>query len=330
MSKLLRIIDVNVNRAGEGIRVLEEYIRFITDDPVWMSELRSMRHDIRKSMPENAQDHRDAQGDVGRDVSSSNTLDDKTSVKQVLTANFVRVQEALRVLEEYYKVIDHYETAKRMERYRYRMYELESTISIKRQIKGLYAITSQGSRDEILCQVQMFIDSGVGIIQYRDKCNSESVKLEIALRIRELTMEHGVIFIVNDSPTLAMASRADGVHVGQEDESLCKVRRLCKDMIIGISTHNEVQFEEALNHSPDYIALGPIYGTTSKKDVEPCSGESYARWARKRTELALVAIGGIGIEELVRLKKIGIDACAMISALENEATIRKLVEAYTN
>lgn len=324
---IIRIIDANTNRVCEGIRVVEDYYRFIAANKPRVDELRKYRHQIRKRAPSNVLNQRDSLGDIGLNISASNRLDQKTSMRALLIANFVRVQEGLRVLEEYYKVYGDYDFAKQLEQIRYRAYQWHKILTGD-LLSGVYAITKAGNKQSIIGDVAMLLSAGAKIIQYRDKQHDQMQQIEIAKALRQLTNQHGALLIINDHLTVAQAAQADGIHIGQDDISIEQVRAQCKQLLIGVSTHNRKQFTDALAKQPDYIALGPVYPTTTKSDLSPCEGLDYAAWARHQTDLPLVAIGGINASNIKQLIDLKINACAMISALKDKATSEQLINMY--
>lgn len=324
---IMRIIDANTNRVCEGIRVVEDYYRFIRADKQYVNQLRQCRHQIRKNLPSTAINQRDSQNDIGLVVSSGSTLDQKSSIRALLAANFVRIQEGLRVLEEYYKVFGDYDFAKQLEQIRYRVYQWHKKLNHV-LLSGVYAITKAGNKDSIISDVAMLLSAGVKIIQYRDKQHDYSQQITIAQTLRQLTNQHGALLIINDHLAVAQAVQADGIHIGQDDMTITQVRAQSKQLLIGVSTHNRKQFTDALALQPDYIALGPIFETTTKSDLSPCEGLDYAAWARLQTELPLVAIGGINSTNIKLLIDNKINACAMISALKDKATSEQLIKMY--
>lgn len=162
--------------------------------------------------------------------------------------------------------------------------------------EGLYCITGEEfSRGRTnLHLVREMIAADVRIIQYREKEKKTRHKYRECLDIRKMTEEAGVVFIVNDDAALAVAVAADGVHIGQDDLPLKKVREMVGEgMIIGVSTHSPAQAEEAIAKGADYIGVGPLYLTHTKKDVCAPVGLDYLDYAVKNCPIPLVAIGGI-------------------------------------
>ncbi|MDO8683734.1 MAG: thiamine phosphate synthase [Armatimonadota bacterium] len=144
--------------------------------------------------------------------------------------------------------------------------------------------------------VRLMIAAGIKVIQYRDNDKSARQMYEECLAIRELTRSNGVTFIVNDHVDLAVAVEADGVHIGQDDLPPEKARQLAGDeMIIGLSTHSPSQAQAAMGLADviDYIGVGPIFATNTKKDVCEPVGLEYLDYVVKNISLPFVAIGGI-------------------------------------
>ena len=158
--------------------------------------------------------------------------------------------------------------------------------------------------------------AGVQLMQLRDKhataANVFAASRELAVAI----MPKGVRFIVNDRPDIAMLVGASGVHVGQDDLPPEDVRRIVgTSRWVGVSTHNLAQFHEAMATSADYIAIGPIFATSSKENPDPVVGLDLLRQARKLTAKPLVAIGGITLERCAEVFRAGADSVAVIRDL---------------
>lgn len=139
MQKLYRILDVNVNRASEGTRVIEDLFRFYFENENLTKECRIIRHTLRKTMKDVDSlliESRDARGDIGLAVSQKVKNDSKETVKQLLISNFKRIQEAVRCIEEVLKVLGHYALSKDMEKVRYQVYSLEKDISVYLKTSG--------------------------------------------------------------------------------------------------------------------------------------------------------------------------------------------------
>jgi len=192
---------------------------------------------------------------------------------------------------------------------------------IKEKIKkidshfGVYVITS-GNHIEITSEA---CKGGVRIIQYRDKDSSRKDMLKLADEIRVITKKFNSLFIVNDFIDIALLSGADGVHLGQDDIPLKRAREITPDgFIIGVSTHSLEQALEAEKKGADYIGIGPVFATPTKKDYAPI-GLSTVKEVFRNVNIPLVAIGGINLENLGELIEIGIRNIAMVRVFQKNA-----------
>ncbi|SMC94246.1 thiamine-phosphate diphosphorylase [Sporomusa malonica] len=155
--------------------------------------------------------------------------------------------------------------------------------------------------------VELLIAAGIKVIQYREKDKKAGQMYEECLKIREITRNAGVTFIVNDHIDLAILVAADGVHIGQKDLPPAKVRELIgSDMILGLSTHSPEQVKAAVAIGcVDYIGVGPIFATHTKKDVCEPVGLAYLEYVAKNHEIPFVAIGGIKEHNIQEVKQHG-------------------------
>ncbi len=157
------------------------------------------------------------------------------------------------------------------------------------------------------------IRGGADVIQLREKEMSRRGRLDLGLRLRELTQEEGILFIVNDDVDLAIILDADGVHLGQDDIPIQYARPLMKDKIIGVSTHSIEQVREAVASGADYIGVGPVFETTTKADREPLIGLDLLERIRDNCPVPYVAIGGIRKDNIRSLRAVGCRRAAIIS-----------------
>lgn len=201
---------------------------------------------------------------------------------------------------------------------------------------GIYGITAEEyslGRSNIEVVARM-IDSGIRVIQYREKEKSMGQKYRECLKIRELTAKAGVTFIINDHADLALLVGADGVHIGQDDLPPEKVRYLVgEEMIIGLSTHSPEQAAAAASLAVDYIGVGPIFPTSTKKDVCDAVGLEYLEYAVKNISLPQVAIGGIKEHNITRVIGRGARCVALVTEIVGAedigAKIRALKESFS-
>jgi thiamine-phosphate pyrophosphorylase len=185
---------------------------------------------------------------------------------------------------------------------------------------ALYAIldaTPAQSTNSLLSLAQKLAHAGVQLIQLRAKHTPPRQFQEIAAALIAAAPKN-VRIVLNDRPDIASITHAAGVHVGQEDLPVEAARKLCPTpQWVGISTHNLEQLRAANETSADYIAVGPIYPTTTKVNPDPVVGLDLIRAARKLTRKPLVAIGGITIKSAPEVFQAGADSAAIISDLIN-------------
>lgn len=332
---LYRIIDANINRVSEGIRVLEDISRFILEDTYTTNSLRELRHDVRKTFSSpNLIRNRNSSTDIGKSISFNNKLDNKETINDLISSNFKRIQEGLRSIEECLKVLGYYKESKIYESYRFKSYTLEKNINKIKIILNtdIYVITGEEfslGRKNIEV-VKELIDAGIKVIQYREKKKSKIEKYNECLEIRKLTREKGVTFIVNDDVDIAVSVNADGIHLGQDDMPIEEVRKIVGNMIIGISTHNREQVKDALEKKADYIGVGPIYHTKTKENLEECEGLKFLKWVSENVNIPYVAIGGIKESNINEVKENGGKCFAMISEIVGSENIYEKINSIRN
>ncbi len=181
----------------------------------------------------------------------------------------------------------------------------------------LYAVTDRawlGSRT--LCeQVEAALKGGVTCVQLREKELEEAAFLQEARELSALCRRYGVPFLVNDNVDIALASGADGVHVGQEDMDPAQVRlRAGKDMLLGVSVHTVEEAREAVRKGADYLGVGAMFPTGTKADAERVPRQ-ILRDICAAVDVPVVAIGGLNRESIPRLSGSGVDGVALVSAI---------------
>jgi thiamine-phosphate pyrophosphorylase len=161
---------------------------------------------------------------------------------------------------------------------------------------------------------QSLADAGVRFLQYRNKSASSRELFESAKKLSEQLEPQGVSFVVNDRADVAALVDAAGIHVGQQDLSVENARRVVgPSKWVGVSTHNREQFERAAATSADYIAVGPIFSTSTKTNPDPVTGIDFLRTVRTLTDKPIVAIGGITLDRASDVIRAGADSVAVIS-----------------
>lgn len=173
-------------------------------------------------------------------------------------------------------------------------------------------------------------DAGVTLLQYRDKTGGPSHILRNAKIIEDVFNGVQGLLVMNDDPVLAMLSDWNAVHLGQEDMPVVKARGLMlQGGIVGRSTHNEEQVSRAVEEGVDYIAIGPVFPTSTKQNPDPAVGLEGVRRARALTNLPLVAIGGITLENAASVIEAGADSVAVIKALFDDGRpVQKVAEDF--
>ena len=172
-------------------------------------------------------------------------------------------------------------------------------------------------------------EAGAALFQYRNKTASMKEAYVEALALRQAAAKAGVRFIVNDRCDLALAVDADGVHLGQEDLPLDLARKVMgQNKLIGISTHNPDQVREATAGKPDYLGFGPIFKPYSKQDHDPVVGLEGLRAMRSLTSLPVFAIGGIQIDQVGEVTRVGANGVAVISAIIKAPDISHAVKSF--
>lgn len=202
-------------------------------------------------------------------------------------------------------------------------------------IPRLYAVVDAASFPDarsLLAEAESLTSAGCILLQYRNKSGNARLILEQARELRRLCRTgvsdpHVPKLIMNDRADLCLAAEFDGVHVGQDDLSPESVRRIIgPDLWLGLSTHNADQLQEADWTSADYLAIGPVFSTSSKEKPDPVVGLEGVRLARSLTRKPLVAIGGITRANAASVIEAGADSVAVISDLIREP--RKSAEEF--
>ncbi len=195
---------------------------------------------------------------------------------------------------------------------------MNKNIEKLKNLKGIYLIldrklAGKRSYNEI---VEKTSKHGVKIVQLREKGITDRQYLETAIEIKDVCRKNNVLFIINDRIDIALASEADGVHLGQDDMPVEYARKILgNNKIIGISAGNEEELEYALNSDVDYISPGPVFSTITKNDAGKPVGVEFVKLVLSKTKKPVISIGGINSQNIQELSKIGINKVAVISAI---------------
>ncbi len=205
----------------------------------------------------------------------------------------------------------------------------------------LYAVTNiTGPETSVARKVQRAYLGGADIVQLRSKNVSDRSLLKIGAFIREIADGYGRLFFVNDRPDLAIALKADGLHLGQDDMPIAVARRLCRlagrRLWIGKSTHSLAQALAAEKEGADYIGVGPIFGTPTKPDYKPV-GVELIRQVKCKIKIPFVVIGGIDETNIHNVLEAGATRIAVVRAIFQARDIyaaakklRRQIEDYTS
>ena len=277
-----QIIDANINRVAEGLRVIEDFLRFIAQHKPLTDQLSTLRKTINESEV-NKTTHLMAR-QTGTDMRAKERPRQRSSLKETLIANFKRVEEGLRVLEEYTGNAL-YNSA------RYDTYMLEKAVILlaeKPLIQhGIYLISSE---IDILKQGMQW---GCALVQLRDKTATKDQIYNKAVELKQVARQFKVPWIINDFIDIAQLLDADGLHTGQDDLPIPHLRQLMGDhKLLGRTTHSLDQGLTAQNDSADYVSVGPLWDTPSKPG-RPGIGFDYLTCAAEKLTIPYVAIGGI-------------------------------------
>jgi len=340
--QLYSVIDACLNRAAEGLRVCEDLLRFHRRNTELSSKLKELRHRIFHAAAgfpyRELLNGRDVRGD-GQKFLSAPSQGGRATADDAIRANLHRAMEAVRTLEETAKIIPAAgpgvrNAAESFQEIRFSLYEIEKEAVAAAAgdnnrsffMNSLYAILDsafvKGPCEDAALKL---IRGGARIIQLRMKGEPSGSLYRTARAVSAVCRDHQTLFIVNDHPDIACLTDAGGVHLGQDDLPVEEVRRLLPEtMVVGLSTHSPEQARAAILSMPDYIAVGPLFGTASKMG-EPLAaiGLDTVRTVRSESGIPIVGIGGITAENAGECIGAGCSSLAVISYLFREGRIEE-------
>ena len=323
-----RILDANLNRCLEGLRVVEEHLRFAVEDAHLAAACKQLRHDVVQAMSpvETGRLHaaRDAARDVGATIRAEGEYE-RADSWAVATASWKRVEQALRSLEEYVKLVAP-GVATPLESLRYRSYTLERAVTLLRSSgqrladARLYVLLAGGdSREQFAQLARAVVTGGADVVQLRDKQLADRELLHRARLLRTITRAQNVLMIVNDRPDLALLAGADGVHLGQQELPVKGARQILgTDALIGVSTHCLDQARQAVLDGANYLGCGPTFPSTTKTFRE-FPGLEYLHAVAGEIQLPAFAIGGIDVANIREVCRAGFFRVAVSGAITNAA-----------
>jgi thiamine-phosphate pyrophosphorylase len=339
---VLRVLDAAANRAQEALRVVEDHVRFVLDDGHLTAVCKQLRHELAAALAAipfgRRLAARETRSDVGTalETASERRREDAGSV---LRANFARLEQSLRSLEEFGKVFDA-GCAGRIKELRYRVYTLQRAAEITAGAAGrlarvgLYALLDgRPSPEDFGRLARAILGAGAAMIQLRDKQLGDRELLRrgrlLASLVNEAASPPGAtlpspglggaprrtLWIMNDRPDLAVLASADGVHLGQEDVSVKDARRIVgPDRLVGVSTHSIEQARQAVLDGADYLGVGPTFPSSTKR-FERLPGVELLRAVAAEIRLPAFAIGGISAQNLSPVRAAGFTRIAVSGAI---------------
>lgn len=315
MNRDYSVIDANLARIKEGIRVLEDIVRFVFADKELFEALKILRHSL-SGMEVWFQPAHTIGGRFGTDVGGGTNAPGeftRHSLYSLIRANASRSIEALRVLEEFAKLYSK-KNAHLIERARYQMYSVERDLLVRTPHFWLSRFFEEGTvypLSDSLEDIKDFIDAGAKVIQLRDKSGSKKLIYEKGKEIcryiikRQKEGKEKIIFLINDHVDIAAQLPVDGVHLGQDDGEIIRARQILgSNKIIGRSTHSLEDARVAVGEGADYIGVGPIFVTPIKNETLPI-GIDILKKIVDEIPLPICAIGGITKENVKEVYKTG-------------------------
>jgi len=325
-SEIYSVMDANINRCIEGIRVCEDIFRFSVKN-LLSSEFKNLRHKITGIISVISSgallNSRDVFKDEQKFVNTYSEMK-RESVKDIFRSNIRRSIEASRVIEEFSKSI-HPDIASGFQEIRFALYDIEKRgwelLEKREQMDkfrfSLYAIIDSAfvPEGQMVETSKILADSGADIIQLRMKDASGRDYLSMSEKISAVCRDKDVLFIVNDRVDIAMICGAHGIHLGQDDVPVYNARSISGgSLITGISTSS--LDEAAAVTDADYIAIGPVFPTSSKDgSMLDGVGIETVKKVCSITDKPVVAIGGITESNAEILMQAGVSSLSVISAL---------------
>ncbi len=339
---LTRVLDATSNRASEGLRVVEDYVRFILEDRFLTNQLKTIRHELAGAVRTIPASERLAMRDTRHDVGTTlSTPSEKVRADagEVFLANLKRAQESVRSLEEWSKAATELAfpglLSDRFEQIRYQLYSLEKSIfnvqsSCERLKETRLYVLIAGEKNNLAFtqQVKRLVAAGVDALQLRDKNLNDRELLERAKILVEHTKGKAVLSLINDRVDLAAASQADGVHLGQDELPVQAARNILgPHKLIGVSTHHLAQTKAAVLDGANYIGCGPTFSSTTKS-FETFAGLKFLREVAVETKLPAFAIGGIHLQNLKSVLETGFNRVAVSATIHQAEDLQSEVQKF--
>ena len=327
---VIRVLDANINRAAEGMRVLEDIARFILENQYLFDSIKQCRHNLREQSP--SLYSRNTSGDVG---TNNSTTQEKSrgSLHDIALAASNRCSEALRVVEEFLKL---HNAQHSIESIRYAMYDLSAEVirglgsTKKKQWKCCFIMSTDDCVlpwKETLTQALI---AGCDCVQIREKAMQTKMLITHVLDAKQITDEHDVPIIINDRVDVMLATNTAGVHLGKDDMPIVDARKMSgKERIIGATAHSKDEVVLAIEAGADYIGVGAMFASPTKPNA---SVEGLAL-VNNVKDVHHLAVGGITQENVHILYSAGCKGVAVSSSVAHATTpelvVRGLLQPET-
>ncbi|MEZ5990922.1 MAG: thiamine phosphate synthase [Planctomycetota bacterium] len=324
MDNSLRIIDANLNRAREGLRTVEEYARLILNDAPSAQLLKDTRRQIQscaEAFGPGLLAARDIDGDVGTRPEADDVA--RSTPKDIALAGIKRAQEALRVIEEFAQLSSRH-AASIAAKARYAAYSAEQQLfvnaprrAILRESPVMALFSGALTRNDWRDVLTSLLDNGARLFQLREKDESTAGFRQFAEAFIAHVESYGALVVINDRADVAHAVAAHGVHLGQDDLPVADSRKILGPAaMIGVSTHNLAEAKQAEQMGADYVGLGAMFHTETKK-VQSKAGPSLVSQVQPELQIPVFCIGGINRANVAELVGHGARHIAVSSALLN-------------
>jgi thiamine-phosphate pyrophosphorylase len=312
---------------------MEEFCRFSLNSAPLSERTKQLRHQLCSVIGRldkgSLISSRDTVGDVGVGLQVDEQLS-RSSLEDCLIAASKRLTEALRVMAEVTEPMDSF-VSEAIEKIRYAVYTLEKDIFVfgnpieKFKHVNLYIVISSNLPLEVISLTEKCVLGGADCIQLRAKDIEDRKLYMVAREFVEICRSYNVLSVINDRIDIAIASGADGVHLGWNDLSVEQARELeLRPLIIGKTTHSMEQLEETCHSRPTYVSLGPVYPTTTKPSLTAAGLDYVTAGVKKLKDSGIghSAIGGITEDNVEKVLEAGARTIAVCSAVTESADPR--------
>lgn len=322
MTKLERLLDANINRSSEGLRLLEDIARFELESPQISFELKSIRHGIRaigKGWIDISRD-RNTEDDCGIGLDTEDNFE-RPNLTSLVSANSSRVCEAFRVIEEIARVVKNTRVAKEVSAWRYCVYQIEKKIIDRIENKNTQwffclLLTRSMCKKSWKEVAESALSLNIDAIQIREPSIKTNQLVEMVKEIVLMRGEGKTKIIVNDRVDVALASCADGVHLGASDLTVQDAKKISKNkLIVGATAHTIQEARVAIDMGADYLGIGPIYQSVTKPNLGPCKKDFINSFLGEYPGVPHLAIGGISLNKMSEVFEMGIRGVAVSSAV---------------